>query len=135
MSLEFRSDARAIQLASSVMRVYCEYLGLGKTQVLRLELALVEALNNIIAHGCEERSDVRIGVVMEALDDVLLVEIRDEGSTIDELPGGEMPDPLQESGRGWPLIRACVDGIDYRSENGENILSLTKSLRSRGDAD
>lgn len=132
ISLSIRSEARNVALVGCVVRVFCEFLRLSRPVAAQVELAVVEAVNNAIEHGCRGRTDAEIGMGIRVEDDVLLVELRDPGIPIPAIPGPAMPDPLAESGRGWPLIHACMDRIDYRSEGGINVLTLGRNLPGRG---
>lgn len=96
---------------------------LPEDRLIALEIALVEALSNIVRHGHpagEVEIALRLGAGVE-------VEIVDVGNPIP--PGlleAEAPDdPLAESGRGLALIRTCADDLRYESGEGRNRLTLT----------
>lgn len=128
INLVFAGEPKNVSLAGAVTRIFCEFVRLPAPDAARVELALVEAANNAIIHGCHGRADAEIHMQVRIEGGALVIELRDPGIPLPVLPDGEMPDPLAESGRGWPLIRACVDRVGYRSEGGINILTLGKLL-------
>jgi len=105
-----------------------------------IEIAMTEALTNLVEHGYEGRPDAAPArIKWLETDDLLLVEVRDEGRPIprDVLaragPDTFGYDPtdigsLPESGMGLALMKAAFDDLDYRSENGTNVLTLRKRI-------
>lgn len=96
---------------------------LPEDRLFALEIALVEALSNIVRHG-HPAGEVEIAL---HFGDGIEVEIVDVGNPIP--PGlleAEVPDdPLAESGRGLALIRTCADDLRYERGGGRNRLTLT----------
>jgi serine/threonine-protein kinase RsbW len=125
--LSIRSEARNVTLAAKLIRVFCEFAALPALAAVEVELALVEAANNAILHG-SRTTDAKITMHARIEADALVIELHDSGEPLANLPGRDMPPPLEESGRGWPLIHALMDRIDYCSDGGVNVLTLTKSL-------
>jgi serine/threonine-protein kinase RsbW len=128
IDLALSSELKNVPLAAGVVRAFCEFARLPPAAMAQVELALVEAVNNVIAHGCPGRTDARIGIRLRVRGDALVIELRDPGIPLPALPGAAMPDSPAECGRGWPLIHACVDRVEYRSEDGSNVLTLGKNL-------
>jgi anti-sigma regulatory factor (Ser/Thr protein kinase) len=102
--------------------------GMSEAQAMEIELAVVEASNNVVAHGYSSSPGwIEMRVVPEA--EGLCVELLDRGSPI---PAGLLDDPPEvaidaERGRGLSIIRACVDRVQYASEDGVNRLTLFKA--------
>ena len=97
-----------------------------------IEIALAEALNNIVEHACTGRPEatIRLDIVVDAAQVFVLVQ--DPG---DALPGGMIRDlrvidlgedlaSLPEGGFGWPLIHMLTDRLDYSRVNGVNRLKM-----------
>lgn len=131
VSLGIRSEAKNVVLVGCVIRVFCEFVRVPVSIATQIEVALVEAVNNAIAHGCKGRTDAEIRIRARIEDGYLVIELQDPGEPLQTLPGPEMPHPLEESGRGWPLIHAYMDWIEYRSEGGINFLTLSKLLPAK----
>jgi serine/threonine-protein kinase RsbW len=117
----------AVAQFASVVREAAEEAELGELEIVELQLAVVEAANNIVAHGYRGASgEIEIRVVE---DDGVLVELIDTGRPI---PPGLLDNPPfasldAESGRGLAIIRSCVDRVDYTSVHGANRLRLFKA--------
>lgn len=129
ISVAIGNDAKNVSLVGAVVRIFCKFLGLTELETHNLELAVAEAVNNAILHGCRHLAEAEIRVTARCLPGAMVIERRDPGIPIAALPESyAMPDPLAESGRGWPLIYSAVDLVEYRTEDGINILTLTKYL-------
>jgi serine/threonine-protein kinase RsbW len=98
--------------------------------ILDLQLAVEEAIANIILHGYQEVSgdvDIDIRVSEEAAE----VRIRDHAPPFDPL---SVPDPDRASdlskrrngGLGIYLMRQVVDEVRYQYTGGKNVLTLVK---------
>jgi serine/threonine-protein kinase RsbW len=92
-----------------------------------VELAFVEAANNVIQHG-GLRSGDELDILVTADGAGVTVELQDRGIPMppDALADAAEPEDLAESGRGLWLIRALADEVAYRSEDGVNRLTLTR---------
>ena len=126
INLVIGNDPRNVTLAGLVVRAFCETADLSSLEAALLELAVVEAVNNIIEHACRDLPEAEIRLAAAVAHGALTIELRDPGLALPTPPGDQMPDPLAESGRGWPLILASVDQVDYRNEEGMNVLTLQK---------
>jgi len=107
-----------------------------------MEIALAEALTNIVEHGYAGVTQPHPIMVtfFEWRDEVLVMELRDQGRPI---PPGALDaagpetfaydptelDALPEGGMGLALIKLAFDRVDYRSRDGVNLLRLQKRLR------
>ncbi len=103
---------------------------LGAQDAGALELALAEALNNIVEHAYAGRSG-SISLSVEARQQTLLCRIVDQGR---EMPGLTPPprpssaavaaehDLLSEGGWGWHLIRSLTRDLVYSRVGDENRL-------------
>ncbi|MDT8326803.1 MAG: ATP-binding protein [Roseovarius sp.] len=97
-----------------------------------VELAMAEALNNVVEHAyCDDGPrDIRLSV--EIKPDRLCFQIIDGGAPLPDLslPAGALPDnsgprdALPEGGFGWFLIRDLTERVSYERRNGMNHLTL-----------
>ena len=125
----FHVDCR-LQAVDAAMAAVCAFVGdaLAPEGLIRLEIAVTEALNNVVLHGGPP-GGAEIGVTVRKAAPGVLVEIRDPGRPV---PAGLFAaardpariDPLAESGRGIALIAALSDALDYDSRDGTNRLTL-----------
>lgn len=95
-----------------------------------LELAVVEAANNIVTHGYAGASEARYQAVIDVRGSYLEVALSDRGLPIPAARLDANPNmPCDsESGRGIGLIKACVDEFEYTSSGGVNRLILRRRL-------
>ncbi len=125
--------------ALSELRSALSKLGLSEDRLPGVELAVAEALNNIVEHAFpgEKTGDVRIDAALSGKH--LCVTLIDTGRP---LPNGrppveKRPNPdverqdLPEGGFGWHLIRDLTDLIAYTRAGEENRLQLHFGLPDR----
>ena len=94
---EIESQLANVALAAQALRGLCGLVALGADRVDELELAFVEAINNIIEHGYEGRAEMSITVDAKLHADRILVRISDRGARI--------PADVLERARGTVLQR------------------------------
>ena len=114
--------------------------GLGEEGAGDVELALVEAATNVVRHGYgPEGGPIRIEA--SEIPDGVVVRISDWGRPI---PGEALAsaglsrfdfDPsdlleIPEGGMGLSLIAAVMDEVTYRSDEGQNVLTLLHRARA-----
>ncbi|WP_198321956.1 MULTISPECIES: ATP-binding protein [Methylococcus] len=123
--LTISSEANNINLVGVTIRALCFAAGISPVDAARIELGTVEALNNIIRHGGASEP---VTVSWNRSPQSISIEIEDSGQPLPHWPPrSEFPEPFEESGRGWPLIAACFDSIDYRVGASRNTLVLVKT--------
>jgi serine/threonine-protein kinase RsbW len=93
-----------------------------------LDLAVNEALSNIMKHAYRGRTDQRIKVGAEAWPDHVVFRLHHLGETFDP---SAVPPPAfngsRENGFGFYMIAQLVDEVRYlRDERGRNCISLVK---------
>lgn len=128
MAISFDSSLANIDLAAASVREWCAGREYGEEFIAQIELVLVEALTNVIVHGYASQEGQPIELRWWDEGASVNIEIRDLGCPIEQLPGGELPDPSAESGRGWYIIRALMDRVTYQRQDGRNVLLLSKSV-------
>lgn len=128
-SRAFHVECR-LEAVDATMAALCAFVGdaLSAEGLIRFEIAVTEALNNIVLHGALP-SEAEIAVLVRRADQDVAVEIRDPGppapaELFHGAPDLDDIDPLAESGRGIPLIAAMSDALDYRTAAGLNCLTL-----------
>ena len=128
ITLVIASRLEEVALVGTALNGLCRYASLPERDVNMVELAVVEAVNNVIFHGYGNRPDYDVTVIWTQQSDYLQIDIVDRGKAMTELPSAEMPAPHLENGRGWPIIKAVMDSVRYRSEQGINTLTLIKKI-------
>jgi serine/threonine-protein kinase RsbW len=127
LSTRIPAQLIAVRELAEVVRQAAREAGLSDAGAIDLELAVVEAANNIVLHSyagrageIEMTSWVNRGVG---------VELRDDGIPIppELLVAAPQAAIDAEHGRGLAIIRACVDQFEYASVLGVNRLTLFKA--------
>ena len=115
---EVRSVAAAVKLSDEA--------------TIDLTLAAAEALNNIIIHGYESRADEVVEVSINGLQSGVEIVLTDTGRVIPAAvleasdPFADPASTMAESGRGFAIIRMCVEDWSYSSVDGVNRLTMVR---------
>ena len=126
----FASDPSEVGRLHERLTVLAVGSGLDEMAGFQLTCAVVEAVNNCIAHAYRGEGGQPITLRWIPGAESVAVEIRDRGIPMPvPLPGAATaPQPSAESGRGWLIIRQWTDQVDYAREGDENVLTLTRTL-------
>jgi serine/threonine-protein kinase RsbW len=124
------SDTSAIQEVSACLDTVMRASGFPEDDILDTQLAVEEAITNIIMHGYRN-GEGAITVSGRAGDGTVEVRLEDRAGPFDPL---SIPEPdlagdagdRKIGGLGIFLIRQIMDDARYRFEDGKNILVLTK---------
>ena len=141
--LVLRRDPAGLRLASllsELPRLAVEVARLGREHdlpeavVSDLTLALEEAVSNVIRHGYGDRPDGLISVMFRATGESIVATVEDAALGFDPLkhPEPDLSVPVEarpEGGMGVYLIKRLMDEVDYRRNDGRNVLTLTKRIR------
>ena len=141
--LVLRRGPAGLQLASRLSelpRLAAEVARLGREHDLPAEvvsdltLALEEAVSNVIRHGYGERPDGPISVAFRATGESIVITVEDAAVGFDPLkhPEPDLAVPVEArpvGGMGVYLIKRLMDEVDYRTDDGRNVLTLTKRIR------
>ena len=115
------------------MRKRLQQKGLNPKAIRRLELALEEAIVNVIRHSYQGKEG-KIELALEVDSEEVTVSLKDWGPPFDPLKGAPPVDSRscleerEEGGLGIYLMRKSVDKVVYIRENEANLLRLTKKM-------
>lgn len=101
--------------------------GFSEDAVWAVDLALGEALANVIRHayGGREGEEIRIALTIDA--ERLVLEIRDSAAPFArELFRAEPLDPLRTGGYGLQLIDELMDNVVYTSADCGGLIRMVK---------
>jgi serine/threonine-protein kinase RsbW len=105
-------------------------LGISEDSVADILLAASEACANVIRHAGQAVADYAVAATVEPAR--CRVEVIDSGDGC-RPPRRRRPVSTAESGRGFEVMRACVDGVSLRSVPGEGtIVILEKRINFPG---
>ena len=131
LRLDIPVSARWLHVAANFIRAAAEGAGFDEDSIEAIEIASMEAVENVIDHsqlGSGDRLQLEAGVDPSGF----VVEIRDRGipwprEVIAGKVGHDMPPPESPRGRGIAMMRALMDEvIPSQGMNGEKVLKLVK---------
>lgn len=102
-----------------------------------VEIAVAEALSNIVLHSCAGLAGRNIQVAVDESDDGLLVSLADSGRPLPKrlLDGWEprsgSAGGFTDKGRGLALIHECADEVRYTHSRGVNSVTLNFKGRKK----
>jgi serine/threonine-protein kinase RsbW len=128
--LTLRPDLNEIPAVSTALEEVMKNHSFGEEEILDTQLAVEEAITNVIVHGYEGREG-EIVIACQATTGLVEIQIEDTAPPFDPL---SLPDPdltgdvddRKIGGLGIFLIRQVMDEIVYRYEHNKNILVLVK---------
>ena len=136
LSLTLRNDVSEISRLVDRIDAFGVEAGLPPDVTFRLTLSLDEIVSNVIRHGFDDDAEHQILVTLVVADGHVTATVVDDGSAFDprEAPLPDLDAPLekrQAGGLGMHLVRETMDEIDYRREDGRNILRVRTALAGR----
>ncbi len=127
-----------VDLVHGAAERMAEIAGFEEEDSLSVALAVREAVINAIKHGNRSNPDLTVDVTLTADDEGIRVQVRDQGNGFDPSCA---PDPtsdenrLKPSGRGLLLVRAFVDAVGFRFDQGRGMeVTLIKKRRSKRES-
>ena len=131
-----RIDSRLdlVEMAARSVRALCATSGLPARECAHVELAVDEALNNVIRHAYhgEAGHPIEIAFALEA--NRFTIEISDEGEPMTRRAPAELAfDPgdianLPEGGMGLYIIHNVMDEVEYHRFGDRNALTMSRRL-------
>ena len=119
---------------SRLVEAFGEAEGLGPEAVFSMNLALDEVVTNVIRYAHDSDGLQHPIVVRLALEqDVLTAQVEDGGRPFNplEAPAPDLTGSLDErpiGGLGIHLARSVMSSVEYRREDGRNVLTMKKKL-------
>jgi len=110
--------------------VFLESQGVDAQAVYRINLALEEMVTNIIKYGYDAPGRHEIEITLDVGAKEVTAVIIDDGHDFNPVLRERKPPATRLEDReigGWgiPLIKKLLDRMDYRREEGRNILEIT----------
>ncbi|OED45805.1 hypothetical protein ACH42_04605 [Endozoicomonas sp. (ex Bugula neritina AB1)] len=136
--MEVDSKLANTRLVAMAVRGLCAITTLSPVEINRLELCLVEVVNNAIEHAYGNKAGHRVEILVELEETQLSITISDWGAVMPgknlevrelKLIDPELPETVLCSGRGLHIVRNLMDALEYSSHQGKNSLLMVKQLR------
>lgn len=109
-----------------------EHAGVPMIEAMRIQLAVEEAVTNVINHGYEGKNG-DVSIQCDTLADTIVITITDFGQAFDPtlIPPADVTADLDHrriGGLGVYLIRTVMDEVSYIRVGNENRLRLVKKF-------
>jgi sigma-B regulation protein RsbU (phosphoserine phosphatase) len=120
------------QLAAFVDEI-CEAIGIDMSTAMSLNLAIEEAVVNVMDYAYPAGTKGNVNIEAKANDQRLKFVITDWGAPFDPTEKSEVDTTLSAEerpigGLGIHLVRQIMDSINYERTDGKNVLTLRKKL-------
>ena len=131
--LTLQNDVQETPLLGTFVEDICEELGINVPTAMKMNLAIEEAVVNVMKYAYPEGQKGEVRIKAEANDTRLTFIISDDGQPFDPSAYGEVDitqsiDERKIGGLGIHLVRLIMDNISYERLDGQNILTLCKKL-------
>lgn len=116
------------------VRSHLEHVGFLESQIRNIEIALEEGLVNIFSYAYQGEGGTLTISFSQKMGSYVEIILKDEGLPFNPLKDKKEIDPLipvesiEEGGLGILFMQKLMDKVEYRRENGANILTLRKNF-------
>ena len=128
-SLYLPRDAETVPIARRLCRGAMEELGISRTCLHDVALAVTEACANVIEHSSDDADEYEISVSVN--EELCEIQVTDTGRGFDHesLTDKMASDIDAERGRGIALMKSLVDNVSFESKpQAGTIVHLVKTL-------
>jgi sigma-B regulation protein RsbU (phosphoserine phosphatase) len=127
------NDIQEIPLLAAFVDAVAEEKQLPADLAMNLNLALEEAVANVMLYAYPEGTVGTVEIAASTKDKMLIFTVTDSGKPFDPTAAPDInPDAgLEErgiGGLGIHLVRSIMDSVTYRRDGDHNILTMTKTL-------
>ena len=132
-NLVLKNKVEELSRLEEFMASVTEGCNLDAAAATNINLALEEAVTNVVMYAYPEGTDGEVDIEATILDGILKFVISDDGVPFDPTaaPEADVTLGVEErpiGGLGIFLVRKIMDSVEYCRENGRNRLTMTKNL-------
>lgn len=132
--IRINSDLSEITIVADFVEDLCAELALPAEIIMNINLALEEAIVNVIMYACSSlEGEHGISLKVTSTDKQLVFLLSDKGYSFDptQVPDVDITFPIEQrsiGGLGIFLIRSIMNEISYQRLGGENRLIMKKDI-------
>ena len=133
-TLTLPNDVQEVPQLATFVEEVCESHGVDMMTTMQLNLALEEAVVNVMTYGYPEGTKGYVDISVQSESDCLTFVISDSGQPFDPTTKGDVDTTLpaeQRSigGLGIHLVKQLMDSIQYEYKDGHNTLTLKNIIK------
>ncbi len=130
-----KNQLSELERVSHMVEAFGTAHGIAPKAVFQLNLALDELLTNVISYAYTDGAAHEIVVQLTLCAGEIAVEVVDDGRAFNplEVRPPALDAPLVDrsiGGLGMHLVRQVVDRLEYRRQEGKNVLVLKKVVKT-----
>lgn len=138
LKLEIDSQLSNTTMVAMAVRGVCAMTTLSPVEINRLELCLVEIVNNAIEHAYDNQAGHPVEVCVHLDKTTMNISVSDWGQSIPDdimqdntemAVDPEQPEAWLCSGRGLHIVKKLMDQVTYESNQNKNSFIMKKELR------
>ena len=134
ITVRLPADLREVDRLNRVIRQFGDLHEVPSRVLYAVNLAIDEVVTNVVRHAFDHAKENEVVAGVFVSGDVVTTEVSDAGRAFNPLdvPPPNLDAPLAErtlGGLGIHLIRSLMDSVEYRRENGKNVLTMRKRIR------
>lgn len=136
VTVSLPSDVNYLDIARAFVAEIAGKVGLNSSEIHDLQLAVTEAVTNVIEHAYAGDADQRIELAIEKDGECFIVAITDSGQVKFDPASKADPDmkeymsQCRVGGLGLFLMRKLMDQVEYSSDDNHNRVRLVKKIRT-----
>jgi sigma-B regulation protein RsbU (phosphoserine phosphatase) len=132
-SITLNNDISQVPQLAAFMDHVCEAMGFDDNTTMQMNLAIEEAVVNVMNYAYPEGVTGNVNIEVQANDVRLKVVISDNGKIFDPTTVASVDTSLSAEDRsigglGIHLVRKLMDSVNYERIGGFNVLTLRKKL-------
>ena len=128
------NDVKEVPALAIFVGSICEDMRFNELTTAGVNLAIEEAVVNVMNYAYPEGTRANILLEVTADDDIITFELRDDGAPFDptateQVDVNNIVKKRLIGGLGIHLMRHYMDSITYERRDGQNVLTMTKSIK------
>ncbi len=130
MTLNIKNNISDLSRLAPFIEQLAETFDVYPDKVFKINLALDEAMANVVSYAYPEGTEGEITLTAEKENDILVLKIIDEGAPFDPTKEGDVDTTLSVEerpigGLGIFLIKQMMDTVAYQRIGNKNVLTMT----------
>ncbi len=130
------NDVERVPELSAFVEEVCEEVGMDMGEVMSMNLAIEEAVVNVMSYAYPKGTDGDVFIEAKANNECLKFIISDWGKPFDPTVKEDIDItlPAEErliGGLGIHIVRQTMDSINYERTDGKNVLTLIKKVKNK----